>query len=695
MTQKPSWFRSLRDYLRFLTQGLVVDWLNHITVVLVIAGLFSTPLLLGSIRNKAYVALKEQAEKDYNALELAVSQKSEHETSPLDEGFVAELRRRHPELEIVGNDESSVTVIGPEGRDFVTLKTLYPNDPRTESLRISGGVPEDFGLHDLVLADDTGQLIFGESWESGWDPVTGAFNGPPVGIEVSGTRLAGDFRVVARRGLRGRGAYGSRAMTKQLAMASVGLGASDLGLPPVEDLLQYALPRFETSECLVAIPGGEACPATASEAFLKRLEEVQLTVADEQPIPELVEAGSRQVVVGLTEVRRWAGTVKAESIKGVCSERLAIYVDPLESSCGRVPVAPRLAVSARLNDSPSPKDVTIRGLSPALYALLPGVSQLRDQHGGGGAAKLFALREHPTVADIRLVAPFDRTYAIGQEIELHVGETRVRAQIAAFYRCPEGVDCALFADAMAVRRLQNVEDGILRVNDDEPPSFEPTDPRVDFDQVLVYVKQVEDVEPTALKLAAELDTYAVEYNVTAIQRLQRQHGRLSVLFTATVLLAALFILLSIIAMAAINIRRRSRQMAQMLILGFSRAFVRRLVVAEYLVLTLVGSMIALVSCAAFFNLTRCGLEPGLVTEAADESHGLGICRVVRWCFEQFGEIGASEQARGDFKTIVESMSVDPTAFFSVLLVVLACTLVAAGACAVYFASRVDPVELLE
>ncbi|RKZ78932.1 MAG: hypothetical protein DRR16_26715, partial [Candidatus Parabeggiatoa sp. nov. 3] len=57
-----------------LIQGVLVDLSHSIVVILVITALFSTPLILGSIKNRVYVAVKAQVEKENNAREITIQQ---------------------------------------------------------------------------------------------------------------------------------------------------------------------------------------------------------------------------------------------------------------------------------------------------------------------------------------------------------------------------------------------------------------------------------------------------------------------------------------------------------------------------------------------------------------------------------------------------------------------------------------------
>jgi hypothetical protein len=108
--------------IHLLAQGLRVDWAYSFVVILVIAALFSSPLILGSIKNNVYVALKNQVEKENNAREITIQQA---ENQPLDRQFVSNLRSKYPN-QIVGNLKSVVMIEGTAGAQIQTLQTLVP-----------------------------------------------------------------------------------------------------------------------------------------------------------------------------------------------------------------------------------------------------------------------------------------------------------------------------------------------------------------------------------------------------------------------------------------------------------------------------------------------------------------------------------------------------------------------------------------
>ncbi len=418
---------------RHWLEGLRAHWQHGVVVVLVVAGMLSTPLALGSIRNRVYSTVKTQIEKENSACEISLQPASEG-APPLDRNRVAEIERRFPGLEVVGNHKLQVSVEGPEGADALTFQTLEPRDPRSLPLQISPPIPHDFGLTDLVVSDTLGALLYGPAWETLWSSESGEFSGPPLSVRINDLSLAAKFRVVARRRLPGRGLYGSQEAGAVLRCFSHGLGAPALGLPPGSGLSTASGPGFGTTRRGVLLPERDAA----------------------------------------------------------CGEHQA---------------------------SPAP-----------------------------------------------------------------------------------------------------------------------------FDEVLAYVESAEQVEGTSRELRALFPGYEVRYNVLALEKLGRQDARLTTLFRLTLVPSTVFLVLVLAVLARLDLERRRRRLAQMLILGFSRRLVRRLVVAEHLLLTVLAS-------ATAYGLTA------------------ALCRVARALLE-----GSSGDASGrDFQMIVDSMSVDPRAFLVVFAIVAACT----------------------
>lgn len=637
-----------------LFNGQRVDWRYSLVVILVITGMFSTPLALGSIRNRAYTAVKAQIEKENNAREVSLQQARE-DAPPLDPARLTEIESAFAGVEVVGNHKLVVSVEGPEGSDLPTLQTLEPQDPRSAPLGIVPGVPADFGLTDLVVSDTLGQLLYGEEWEKLWDASSGAFTGPALHLRINDLPLLPEFRVVARRTLPGRGLYGSGELGSALRRFTRGFGAPELGLAADEGLIQVALPKLATPRCVVILDDADpSCDAGGRGRLTKRLNELHYQVRSGAPGHFPPFSGYSPLSVGLTEVVDERGVARVQETRGDCGEILA---PQLVASCSGALVIPDLKAAVDLEPAQGTfRQVVAVAASPEVRELLPAARQLSEQHGAAP----------PADGAFDLAVAAGAGLAVGAKVHLRVGETRVPAHVQNLYQCPGlAATCPVFADPLAVLRLVNLAEGSVRLQSAEPLVFVPTASGEEYDEILVYAGTVEDVEPISSALRARYPGYNVQYNVTALDKLRRQDARLATLFTLTIALSALFLILALGALARINIERRSRQMAQMLILGFSRRFVRRLVVSEYLLLTMVASSAAVV-------LTQF------------------LCMVARTLLAST----TADPAGRDFAVIVESMAVDPKAFLLVFAVVAICTWAIAVANA-YRAAKADPLTLLD
>ena len=638
-------------FTELLLKGQRVDWKYSLVVILVITGMFSTPLALGSIRNRVYVAVKEQIEKENNAREISL-QVVRDDALRLDSRLIADLGERFPKLQAVGNHKLVVSVEGPEGADFLTLQTLAPADPRQDWLQIAPGVPADFGLTDLVLSDALGRLLYGTSWDELW--VEGVFLGPPLRLRVNDLALALELEVVARRTLPGRGLYGSQALGAALRRYTLGFGAAELGLPTDQELVEHALPRPATARCVMLLEDEDpSCVAERRDQLARRLRELQYQV-EPDPSPELVMVGGYQALsVALGEmVDEGPRTVRRE-ILGNCRELLALH---LVERCSSALVLPDLSVELMLERANGEAEAaTVMAAGEDVRQLLPGARELADRHGVA-----------PPSSDgfIGLTVAADVELELAEVVSLRLAGEWVPARIEGFYACPDDGSCPAFADPVTTFRLHNLQEGSIEVFARDPLTFVPADRGTEFDEVLVYVPDVEQVEAVSRELRDLFAGINVQYNVAALDKLRRQDSRLSALFNITITLSALFIVLALGALARINVERRSRQMAQMLILGFSRRFVRRLIVAEYLLLTTLSSLFAV-------GLTAL------------------LCAAAR----RFLSAGAAGAERG-FEVIVQSMSVDARAFLQVFVVVALCTWLIALISAEK-AARTDPLNLLE
>jgi hypothetical protein len=223
--------RGLDMRIRDLVRPLLQDrraWHHRLVVGLVIAGMAATPLALGSVRNRAHATLRDRIDVESGAREI-VLQPGGDEAPPLDARLVAGLEATFPDIRAVGVYEVAVGVEGPQGRDFLTLRTLAPRDPRQALLRITPQRSAELGLDEVVVSDSLGRLLYGEGWTAGWRD--GSFDGPPLKLWVHGVPLSRRFQVVARRQLPGRALYAGTALGVALGRHREGLAVPDLGLP--------------------------------------------------------------------------------------------------------------------------------------------------------------------------------------------------------------------------------------------------------------------------------------------------------------------------------------------------------------------------------------------------------------------------------------------------------------------------------
>jgi len=644
----------LKIFGRLLSQGLLVRWAYSFVVILVIAALFSTPLILGSIKNRVYVAVKEQVEKENNAREITLQQA---DNVPLDSKFLNKLRLTYP-YQIVGNIKSIVMIEGPDGVQIQTLQTLVANDPRTTALQITPPISSKFGLFDIVVSDQLGETLYGrKNWHNLWDKQLSQFNGQPLSLAINDIPLLSEFHIIARQTLPGRKIYASEQLGQCLKKYAIGLGCQEVGLPMVSEQVQYSLPRFETMYCLLELPT-QQCHSEQQSQIIKRLK------AEDFRVEKQLNRGSNinQFRITLTQFDESKGRV--EPTKGQCEQRLYHHLQV----CPYAVVTPDISLTVELVQADEPRTVQLAGISPESYDLLPGLEEMTNQWGG---RKLDFWTEGIPEEGIEMVAPYQIDIPLGA-VELRVtdaaGVSMLPAFITAYYQCPAGKNCPFYTRPELVFRLQNLVEGtaIFKYGDNMQPIFYPSESqqRVDYDEILLYADQVEQVEVLDKQLEKTLPGYNVQYNIYAIDKLKRQDQRLSTLFQLTLWLSVIFIILAISALAKINIDKRRRQMAQLFVLGYSKLFVGLLLVCEYVLLTVLGSTIAL---------------------------GVGWIVFTAAGYYLQSSLGANST---EFATIVNAMSLDLGAFSIVFVIVISVTIVVASIGA-FMASRIDPVELLD
>jgi hypothetical protein len=649
--------------LQLLLQGVRVDFAYSMVVILVITALFSTPLILGSIKNKVYVAVKEQVEKENNAREIAIQQADSSLKNGLGKLFLENLQNDanyKNKYQMVGNYQAVIMIEGPKEAQLQTMDTLVPHDPRTDSLQIKQQIPSNFGLFDVIISNGLGELLYGkEEWVKLWNTDSSQFTGKSLSLSVNDTPIEGKFQVVARQTSPGIKVYGSTQLGEALRKHSIGLGAKELGLPVVKDLVQYALPKFETQQCIVSFPQ-DSCTSDQQANIVKRLRADNYQIDDLEGSKTVFE-NIKQIQVTLTKTTESKGHVEIKPTKGDCEARLSHHLN----ACPTATATPNISVETTLisKSAEKPYSVTLASITARSYDLLPGLQKMKDQSGGGMTFENEGLLEK----GIEIAVPYGVKLQIGEPLSLQMGTVAtVPALVAAYYTCSKPISCPFYANAKMIFRLQNVADGMATFEPGRPPLFYPTEKsiQVDYDKVLVYANQVEEVETLHHQLQQQFSNYSVEYNRFAIDKLKRQDERLATLFGLTVILSVIFIIFAVGALAKINIDRRKRQMAQLFILGYSKLFVSALLICEYLLLTVFASLAAMGTGWVVFATARHYLQSSV-------------------------ETGSTE-----FNTIVNAMTLDIGAFGVVFVIVVFLTTVVA-IFAAYLASKSDPVTLLD
>ncbi|MCK5521689.1 MAG: ABC transporter permease [Thiomargarita sp.] len=628
-----------------LIQGVRVDLAHSIVVILVITALFSTPLILGSIKNRVYVAVKAQVEKENNAREITLQQADADIQDKLDNEFLQKLKSEYPTHQMVGNYKSVVMVEGSVGSQILTLETLIPDDPRTQALQIQPEISSDFGLFEVIISNSLGEMLYGKTeWKDLWQKNSTEFTGDLLTLSINDIPLQEKFRVVARQTMPGRKIYVSTKLGFELKKYSVGLGSESLKLPVVEDQIQYSLPKFETMHCFIDFPKNRC---HSEQQIIKRLQAENYKVIESKHFLSNIN----RYQVTLTKIDELEGHVQIQETKGDCEARLSHHVQ----TCPSAAVVPKISLNVKLDKVPR---FQLSGITSQSYDLLPEISELQNQHGG---EKINFWTDGLSEKGIDIVAPYG-VAKLGKTF-MQIGEVSIPVFITAYYQCPQGKDCPFYSTPLAVFRLQNVANKIAQFMSDSA-RFLPINPRIDYDEVLFYANQVEEVKPLFQQLRKNHSSYNVSYNIYAIKKLERQDKRLSILFNLTVVLSVLFILLAVGALAKSNVDRRRRQMAQLFLLGYSKLFVSLVLVCEYMLLTILAS------------ITAIGV-------------GSGVFAVARHFLQS-----ASEQRVTEFTTIVNSMSLDLYAFANVFLIVISLTMFVA-IIAAFYASKSEPVDLLD
>ena len=644
--------KQIQLMVQMLFKGLKVDMAYTIVVILVITSMFSTPLILGSIKNRVYVAIKDQIEKENNARELSIHLADSSGRHQLNDAFIQQLKSRFPQYNIVGNHKHVVMIEGPEGNQLQTLQILVPHDPRTEAFQIRPGIPDNFGPFDIVVSDSLGQLLYGDNWDLLWSKDFNTFKGEPLKLYINDIPLKGKFNIVARQTSFGRRIFANANTGIEIEKYTMGLGSEKLGLPNDPKLIPYSLPKIQSSKCFVVF-SKNSCTQQQQETIVKRIKAENYYIQKTQAISDHTD----QYDVTLTQINEFGGKVKIIETKGNCFSGLAHQVE----LCSDAAIFSNVSFETNIvsNSGKSKKNIIIQSLCSRMYELLPGIKEMMNQHGG---MRITFEKNGITQRGIEMIAPSSSNIKLGSA-SLRLGDKALPAFITGYYES-EDINAPFFSTDYAVQRLQHVADGIAIYQHGDPPLFMPTQPKIDYDEVLFYANQLEEVKPLYHQIQSFIPDYRVEYQIFAISKLERQDKRLSTLFALTMILSILFIIFSVGALAKINVDKRKRQMAQLFLLGFSKWYVSTLIVSEYLVLTLAASLASIGVGSGVFFIARNFIQSTGVKQSTD------------------------------FTTIINAMAIDPGAFINVFAIVVIFTSIVSGFAA-YYASKSDPVELLD
>ena len=652
---------TLANFLMLLIRGQRVDWQYSLIMMLIIGGLICTPLILGSIRNRAYEVHKREVEISANAREVQVSGTGERSKAVFDDALVAKLGAAEPGSFALGNFTFVISAQGPGSYTQIPrANALVRNDPRIQVFDIVIAAPEGLGFKDVVLSDSLGWTLYGrEAWDAAW--AGGRFQGPPLRLFFNDTELPGEFRVVGRQKRGKESFYFSQQLGAELRSFSDGLGSLVLKLPPSRDLVQNRLPKLATGACMVRLPAADVCPEEARQGLRRDLLGRQHVLAEGSPVDTfLAPDQGASVTVQMMERSDRPGTAEYMPAIANCRDLIWPVIAKRCSQAAAMQIATaRVSLLAPGSEAGVPTEIF--GLSPEMLALMQ--PQLNIDAGATAAIVPKSLDEGGIV---QLVVPASSGLALGASAEIVAGSVPVRGLVSATYRC-EGA-CLTFADIESTFRLANLVDGLAEPISTDPFLLRPKHSKVEYDEMLVYASSVDGVPALKSKLKSLLRSDGtVKINYSAINAINRDNARLSAVFLVTGVFALVFLFLSLSALSKINIDRRNRQMAQLLIMGVSRWFVRWLVLCEYLVITAFSAGFAFLVSYSLCSALRALILGGYLGEMPDDA---------------------------SFKRVVNAMDIDPGMFGLIAGSVIVCSSIVAAVVARY-ASRADPIDLLD
>jgi hypothetical protein len=649
------------NFWMLLVGGQRVDWQFSLIMMLVIGGLICTPLILGSIRDRAYQVHKREVEITNNAREIRISSSGERSKAQLDDEFVAGLAVAEPTAVVFGNFTVAIKPEGPRNVvEVPSASALARKDPRIDVFDIETINTAGLEFRDLIISDTLGRRLYGaEAWEAAW--VGGRFAGPPLRLNYANQTLAGDFQIVGRQ-KRGRdGLFFSPRLGNELRSISDGLGSPELAVPPNAELVAISLPKLRTGACVLHLPEISVCPREARQNLSYDLRSRQHIVEQGSIIARFL--GGTQPGMSQTINMMEARDSRDDSAYQPSSANCSDLIGPMVTDHCQQATLMQLATANVAVRAQDPANKVTRaqllGVSPEMFALMQlGIEAPADPP--------IVPRSLEATGVIQVVAPASTGLTRDEPFAVIAGAATLRGRVAATYPCKG--DCRIFADVESTFRLQNIADGLVEVVSGDPLSLRPKRTQIQYDEVLVYPGTVEEVVDLSNRLKALLgDDYRVSPNMIAINNLKRDNARLSAIFLVTVVFALVFLLLSLGALSKINVDRRRRQMAQLLILGVSRWFVRLLVLCEYFLITILSTLFALMVSALLCAGLRMLILGGYLGEMPTDA---------------------------GFQRVVNAMEIDPGMFAQLCGIVIICSLAIASMVAMS-ASRANPIELLD
>jgi ABC-type antimicrobial peptide transport system permease subunit len=537
---------------------------------------------------------------------------------------------------------------------------------------------------DIVLPDDNQfpeeqKLYSKQEWNNKTTQLTAKLY-YSIDEKGSNNQPLNNFKIVASLKKQGE-VYISKTVAKELRRYSNGLGSGLFNLPARADLVQQSLPPFATSQCVIQLKN-QTCNQQQQQVILDNL---KLANYGLNPIVKTDDRPLTTVEITLTKKDNDS---KIEEHQMDCQKTLVSYLQ----YCPDTAITPKIAVNTKIDGV----DTQLIGINENSYPLLLNSIQLNSTQGGikpdfqnkaivNNSIELIApfhkqtevlLSEQEVVPDfydeyfddINIGYPEEyeqqKNIKLGTETQIIVGNNTIPASIKSYYQCNDIV-CPFYTSDHTVFRLKNISDGLITMTIN-PISFLPVKAEVDYDNILFYAHNVEEVTRLKNELQSGIaKNYTV--NITAwyqIETLEKQGKQWSMIFLFTGILSVIFILFILGALAKINIDLKKREIAQLLLLGYSKFFVGLLVIFEYVLLTTIGATLALGVGELFFM-------------------------AIKWHLEN-----TVDKTDTDFSVFANSFTIDILAFLNLFGFVMPVTIFIAVVAA-YITAKTDPVDLLD